>query len=195
MSDLLTIAEVAARLRRSPATIRRWIAEGDVPFVRIKRQLYVPSSAIGINAPPVEGPPEWLRLLRALFPAGRRFKAADILAHKDAGPLLELLGNPGPTSLGHFLAKVERKTDGIWRAWHGAVAEYRLDAPVETPALLTVQEAAERARCSTRTIRRWIKDGTLQGAVRVKRRLLVPPEALDALYQPIGEHHDNDTEG
>jgi excisionase family DNA binding protein len=47
---------------------------------------------------------------------------------------------------------------------------------------LTLGEAAERFGVSDRTIRRWVKDGTLV-AVRVKTRLRFRPEDIQALIR------------
>ncbi len=54
------------------------------------------------------------------------------------------------------------------------------------PHLLTLAEAAEYVRRSTRTVRRWIDDGFLRGAIRIKQKLLIPRSALDALAEPAG---------
>jgi excisionase family DNA binding protein len=44
--DFLTVDEVAAIMRRSPRTVRRWIAHGDLPVVRIRRTKCVPVRAL-----------------------------------------------------------------------------------------------------------------------------------------------------
>lgn len=65
------------------------------------------------------------------------------------------------------------------------------DAPAAEPAMpldlstyLTLAEAAERMKRSTRTIRRWVAQGELPNALRIKQRILVAPADLDQLYQP-----------
>jgi len=58
-------------------------------------------------------------------------------------------------------------------------------SPVERNELLTLQEAADYVRRSTRTLRRWVAHGELPGAVRVKQTLLVPRASLDAMFVPV----------
>lgn len=41
VDQLLTVAEVADRLRLDPYTIRRWIGRGQLPAVRVGQQLRV----------------------------------------------------------------------------------------------------------------------------------------------------------
>ena len=43
---LQTPSEVARELRSSPRTIRRWIALGLLPAVRVRRRLLIPTEAI-----------------------------------------------------------------------------------------------------------------------------------------------------
>ena len=37
MSDLLTVEEVAERLRVTPRTVRTWCSDGDLPCVRLPK--------------------------------------------------------------------------------------------------------------------------------------------------------------
>ncbi len=47
MNDLLTIRKVAAELRYSPATVRRWIAEGKLDHVRFsQRGIRIPRESV-----------------------------------------------------------------------------------------------------------------------------------------------------
>lgn len=48
-ADYLTIDEVAAILRRSPRTIRRWIAAGDLPAMRIRDTTRIPLAALEVT--------------------------------------------------------------------------------------------------------------------------------------------------
>lgn len=50
--------------------------------------------------------------------------------------------------------------------------------------LLTVEEAAAFVRRSTRTIRRWVEDGDLPHAVRLKQQIFIPRSDLEALFRP-----------
>jgi excisionase family DNA binding protein len=52
-------------------------------------------------------------------------------------------------------------------------------------ASLTVKEAAQRCKVTERTIRDWIKQGKLQ-AMQLGRTYRIAPEALAALFQPVG---------
>lgn len=63
-------------------------------------------------------------------------------------------------------------------------------APLSTappsPAYATTAEVADRLQVSTRTIRRYIADGTLK-AVRIGPRLVrVDVASVDALARPLG---------
>lgn len=49
---------------------------------------------------------------------------------------------------------------------------------------LSLAEAADYMKRSTRTVRRWVEEGRLPNAKRVVQRLLIPREDLDALVQP-----------
>jgi excisionase family DNA binding protein len=52
--------------------------------------------------------------------------------------------------------------------------------------MVTVSEAAERCRCSTKSLRRWIHSGRIR-ARRVGQRWLVDPAALDELLATPGQ--------
>jgi excisionase family DNA binding protein len=47
--EFLSIDEVAAILRRSPRTIRRWIAAGDLPAIRIRGTTRIPVAALEVT--------------------------------------------------------------------------------------------------------------------------------------------------
>lgn len=51
--DYLTISEVAARFRVSERTVRRWIANGEIPAVRKGRSVRIPRSVFE-GAPDME---------------------------------------------------------------------------------------------------------------------------------------------
>lgn len=55
---------------------------------------------------------------------------------------------------------------------------------IDLSSYLSLREAADRVRRSTRTVRRWVAAGELPRAVVLKGRLLIPAGDLDALYQP-----------
>jgi excisionase family DNA binding protein len=55
----------------------------------------------------------------------------------------------------------------------------KLTAEPDAPDLLTVEEATARLRLSERTVRSLISSGELP-SVKIKRRRLVPAEALEA---------------
>lgn len=46
MSDLLTVKEVADRLRRGERTIWRWIYQGDLPSVKVGNARFVTADAL-----------------------------------------------------------------------------------------------------------------------------------------------------
>lgn len=50
-----------------------------------------------------------------------------------------------------------------------------------TPNLLTIAEAAEACRVSTRTVHRWIADGALEIVTLPSGRPRISREALDAM--------------
>ena len=52
-AELLTVREVAAMLRVSERSVRRWVARGDLPVVRMFGVVRVPSWAV--EAPPATG--------------------------------------------------------------------------------------------------------------------------------------------
>lgn len=57
----------------------------------------------------------------------------------------------------------------------------------DLPAMLTVPETAQALRASESTVRRWLRDGVLQG-VKVGGRgskWLIPKEAVRSLLQPV----------
>lgn len=60
---------------------------------------------------------------------------------------------------------------------------------------LTLQEAADRLRCSERTVRRYIKDGDLPAAL-IGGKYLISPDDLAALVKnpPLPKEADNGTE-
>ena len=47
MTQLLTVPEVAQRLRVHPATVRRLVLAGDLPCVRIRRAVRISETALG----------------------------------------------------------------------------------------------------------------------------------------------------
>jgi excisionase family DNA binding protein len=46
MTTLMTVAEVAANLRVSPATVRRWLIARDMEGVKVGKSWRVPSSEV-----------------------------------------------------------------------------------------------------------------------------------------------------
>ena len=66
---------------------------------------------------------------------------------------------------------------------HGYV-DTKLLEDLMTTDHLSLSEAAEYMKRSTRTVRRWVEEGRLPNAKRVVQRLLIPREDLDALVQP-----------
>lgn len=46
VEQLLTVAEVAATLRLDPYTVRRWIGRGQLPAVRVGRELRIEPAAL-----------------------------------------------------------------------------------------------------------------------------------------------------
>ena len=48
---------------------------------------------------------------------------------------------------------------------------------------LTVDEVAEKLRCSRFTILNWIKDGTLTPTVCLKKRYLIPVSSVESLLR------------
>jgi excisionase family DNA binding protein len=56
--DFLSIDEVAAILRRSARTIRRWIAAGDLPAIRIRGTTRIPVAALEVTRDASANPEE-----------------------------------------------------------------------------------------------------------------------------------------
>lgn len=54
---------------------------------------------------------------------------------------------------------------------------------IDQAEYLTLAGAARAVERSTRTIRRWVKDGSLPRSLRLKGRLLIHPDDIDNLYK------------
>ncbi|TQO18505.1 excisionase family DNA binding protein [Rhodoglobus vestalii] len=64
-------------------------------------------------------------------------------------------------------------------------------APTDATEWITVQEAAERYRCSTKTIRRWIYDGLIK-AKRIGPRLIrIDANSLENMGETMA-YRDNE---
>ena len=97
-------------------------------------------------------------------------------------------------SVGEFLPKdryIPQITSGLRPTWGSSRRQWNdgfperisamtaVDHPLSGQPLLTIEEAADRAGLSVRTLRRYLADGRLQ-AVRVGRKIMCSASAVDA---------------
>ncbi len=59
MSEYLTVAQVASRLGIAPRTVRRAVARGEIPALRIGAAIRIHPSAIAPPAVASQPPPPW----------------------------------------------------------------------------------------------------------------------------------------
>lgn len=154
---LLTVIQAARILRRTPRTVRTWIAVGDLPAHWVGDGYRIP--LVSVQA-----------LLRAAPRTGAG-QAAQVMCE----PRTPLDTAPSPLSYA--------ESNGANGHQHKAHDAEELAMPIDLSQYLTLAQAAERVQRSTRTIRRWVAQGELPRALRIKQRILVAPADLDALYQ------------
>jgi excisionase family DNA binding protein len=85
--ELLTVRETAAILRVAPITVRRYIATGRLPAVRVGRNVRIDRDALPLALQPVSpARPERTRVRRRVQPFGPEDPIWDLVGSWEDGP-------------------------------------------------------------------------------------------------------------